>query len=144
MQTTREGRRPERTVYQITDEGRDLVATWLLEMLREPQSEYPEFPAALAFLAVLTPAEAISAMEYRSLRLASTLGGLDAVGEQMKGHLPRLFYVEAEFQRAMVDAELTYVRNLLADLRSGEISWSAELLRQWAQEYDWVTAATRD
>ena len=72
-------------------------------MLREPQSEYPEFPAALAFLAVLTPAEAISAMDYRSLRLASTLGGLDAVGEQMKGQLPRLFYVEAEFQRAMVD-----------------------------------------
>jgi DNA-binding PadR family transcriptional regulator len=44
---SREGRRPERTVYAITDNGRDEIRDWLAELLAEPVHEYPQFGAAL-------------------------------------------------------------------------------------------------
>ncbi len=135
VQTNREGRRPERTVYQITELGRDVVDDWLLAMLREPQTEFPEFPAALAFLALVTPIEAASALEHRVIRLASAVAGMEAMEQQMRGELPRLFYIESEFQHAMLAAELAWVRTLVADIRSGALNWNAEILESWAAEY---------
>src|SRR5207237_9476953 len=52
-ETEREGRRPERTVYTITDAGRDELRTWLRQLLAEPAHEYPKFAAALAFMLAL-------------------------------------------------------------------------------------------
>ena len=49
QETSREGRRPERTVYRITDRGRDQMHEWLREMLSEPSPELPQLSAALMF-----------------------------------------------------------------------------------------------
>src|SRR5215510_11876711 len=35
-ETTREGRRPERTIYRITKAGRDEMMDWLRELLEKP------------------------------------------------------------------------------------------------------------
>src|SRR3981189_1631224 len=51
--TSREGRRPERRVYAITEAGRDEIMAWLRELLAQPVHEYPQFGAALAFFAAL-------------------------------------------------------------------------------------------
>src|SRR5215212_3941338 len=53
--TTRDPGRPERTVYEITDAGAVTMRRWLVEMLPAPAREFPEFPAALAFVAILEP-----------------------------------------------------------------------------------------
>src|SRR5438105_6629525 len=53
QETSREGRRPERTVYAITQAGRDEITGWLAVLLTQPLSGYPQFPAALAFMAAL-------------------------------------------------------------------------------------------
>src|SRR6476469_9439224 len=50
----REGRRPERTVYRLTEEGRETAAHWLTDMLRTVRNEFPDFPAALSFLPMLS------------------------------------------------------------------------------------------
>src|SRR6266576_508641 len=47
----REGRRPERTVYQITEAGRKELEDWMAELVAVPVKEYPQFEAALAELA---------------------------------------------------------------------------------------------
>ena len=49
-ETTRDEKRPERTVYRLTEEGRETTRDWLCEMLSTPAREFPAFPAALAFL----------------------------------------------------------------------------------------------
>src|SRR6266576_658498 len=49
-ETGRDPRYPERTVYEITDSGRQTARRWLEEMLAEPRQEYPEFPSALSHL----------------------------------------------------------------------------------------------
>src|SRR3954462_1780378 len=45
-----EAGRPERTTYEITEDGAATFRRWLTEMLPTPAREFPEFPAALAFL----------------------------------------------------------------------------------------------
>src|SRR6266576_2298571 len=44
----REGRRPERTVYQITEAGRKELEDWMAELVAVPVKEYPQFEAAPA------------------------------------------------------------------------------------------------
>lgn len=56
-ETSREENRPERTVYQPTDAGRDTLRQWMRTMLSARAREFPEFPAALAFMPVLPPDE---------------------------------------------------------------------------------------
>ena len=51
----REGKRPERTVYQITDEGSREMVDWLTELIGVPAKEYPQFMAGLSFIAALDP-----------------------------------------------------------------------------------------
>src|SRR5262245_13708601 len=51
-QTTHAESRPERTVYQITPRGRQTLDEWLETMLSTPAREFPEFPAALSFVAL--------------------------------------------------------------------------------------------
>ena len=67
--TNREGKRPERTVYRITDEGRDLSDEWLRDMLAMPAREYPSFPAALSMAGVLPPDAVADQGMPRSRRL---------------------------------------------------------------------------
>src|SRR6516165_4932932 len=55
VETVREGRRPARTVYRLTEIGRGQMVRWLQEMLANPVSEPTEFFAALSFLPVLSP-----------------------------------------------------------------------------------------
>src|SRR5690242_15903931 len=52
QETARSENRPERTVYRLTEMGREAVFTWVREMLATPAREYPEFPAAVSFMAM--------------------------------------------------------------------------------------------
>ena len=58
VETGREGRRPERTVYAITDAGRDEFVTNLRDLLRFPAEEFPVFASALEMMAAMAPAVA--------------------------------------------------------------------------------------
>nr|BFE82332.1 PadR family transcriptional regulator [Planobispora longispora] len=69
----REGRRPERTVYAITEPGRLELFDWLSELISTPTREYTSFEAGLSLLAVLPPEEAIRLLEERVLRLEENL-----------------------------------------------------------------------
>lgn len=120
--TERADNRPERTTYRITAAGRATLDEWLRAMLATPSREYPEFPAALAFLPTLAPAQAVAALSTRVDRLRERLHALDQE-VAVTAFLPRIFLVESEYQRLVVAAELTYVRGLLDDLRAGRISW---------------------
>jgi DNA-binding PadR family transcriptional regulator len=123
-QTERDQQYPERTVYEITDEGRRLVHQWLVDMLATPRNEYPEFPAALSFLMLLGPQEAASCLRDRAQRLARNLGELDLLLAQHGQGLPRVTLLETEFLRASTSAELDWVTAVLRDLEQDTLSWS--------------------
>src|SRR5438046_1234575 len=77
-ETTRDQQYPERTVYELTDEGRQTAERWMAEMLSTPKAEYPEFPAALSFLPMLGPNEVAEQLEQRIEHLTAALAQLDA------------------------------------------------------------------
>src|ERR1700716_1801278 len=81
--TSREGKRPERTVYALTAAGLDELRDWLRELLRDPAKEYPPFEAGLCLLPVLPPDEAVSLLRQRALQLSGT-------GWQMAAQLAEL------------------------------------------------------
>jgi DNA-binding PadR family transcriptional regulator len=119
---------PERTVYQLTDEGRAAVRDWLTEMLAAPRREFPQFPAALSFAMLLTPQAAEAALARRADVLRGRLAELEEDLPRLSARLPRVVLLDDEYRRAMTAAELTWITGLIGELRSGELTWSEDQL----------------
>jgi DNA-binding PadR family transcriptional regulator len=146
--TARAGRRPERTVYRLTAEGRDELVGRMRELVGEPVKEYPRFEGALSLIGVLPPDEVITLLGDRLRRLETELASARAAlhGAVVEHGLPRLFLVEAEYAVAMRQAEADWVRGLVRELTDGSLegvdewrTWSrtGELPEEWA-ERDWA------
>src|SRR5258708_22568901 len=73
QETLRDSRRPERTVYALTEPGRTKLFGWLRELLRKPTKEYTQFAAGLNFLPVLPAAEVSALLEERAEHLADEI-----------------------------------------------------------------------
>jgi DNA-binding PadR family transcriptional regulator len=114
----REGKRPEKTVYELSAAGEIELIDWMRELVSSPVKEYPAFEAALSLLPVLPPEEVIDLLEIRDGLLQKTLDEI-AVDErncrEMK--LPRLFSLENEYFKAITLAEQKFSKKLLTDLR---------------------------
>ena len=115
---TRQGARPERTMYQITDPGRDELVAWTRELIAEPEAEHTRFIAGLSVLAVLSPHEVIELLRRRVDRLTETIDALRRQLEQASD-VPRLFLIEDEYRIAMTEAEIDWTRSLLAEISTG-------------------------
>ena len=103
-------------------------------MLAEPRQEYPEFPAALSHVLMLEPAELADVLDQRAQRLSSALAAFEAnAAAEAEQGLPRIATLEAEYQRAVLEAEASWVRSVIADLRSGKLTWSREELLAFAE-----------
>ena len=95
VETEREGRRPERTVYRITDAGRAELVDWLSELLGTPEKEYPGFEAGLSLMPVLPPDDVVRLLENRTMRLRLELEAMRATHDlAAREGLPRLFTIE--------------------------------------------------
>ena len=114
----REGRRPERTVYRLTDAGRAELEDWMSELIAVPVKEYPRFEAALSLLPVLGPDQVITLLGDRIQALEQQIA---EVKDNLRTYawLPRLFLIEVEYHLAMQEAELDWVRSLTAELAGG-------------------------
>jgi DNA-binding PadR family transcriptional regulator len=131
-ETVRAGRRPERTIYEITDAGLREMADWLSELVASPVKEYLQFEAALSLLPALPPDEALAALQQRRQTLQIEIALVDAAVAAAQSHgLPRLFSLESEYIQAVRRAELDYVERLAKDIESGELSG----LDQWRSWY---------
>ncbi|GLZ09918.1 PadR family transcriptional regulator [Actinomadura sp. NBRC 104425] len=125
VKTSREGRRPERTVYRITDAGRDAAHRRLGEILSEPVEEYPLFNAGLAFINLLPADEVDMLLQRRITALEFLLGGHQTAYEALrKRGLERYKLLDMELNIARVRTELDYVRALVDDLAEGRMTWA--------------------
>ncbi|MET7460797.1 PadR family transcriptional regulator [Nonomuraea sp. NPDC005501] len=130
-ETGRDQQYPERTVYEITDEGGRTLYRWLDEMLSAPRQEFPQFPAALASALLLAPDELAEALERRERAVAKTLAGLEEM-LTAEDDLPRIAVLEIEYLREVTAAEARWLRGVVEDLRAGRITWSRESLEKAA------------
>ncbi len=128
--TARTENRPERTVYQLTDAGREAVHAWLREMLARPASEFPEFPAALSFIYLLEPEAAREELARRADALDAERRRLSGVLDEHADSVPRLFLLELEYLKTAAEAELAWVRRVVDDLGAGRLGWSPAWIRR--------------
>jgi DNA-binding PadR family transcriptional regulator len=125
-ETVRTESHPDRIVYAITKAGREAAREWLREMLRTTGGEYPDFIAAVSVLFGLAPEDARAQLEHRAERLAAELAETESEVAGAPPGLPRLFLLEEEYRRAVLGAELTWVRGVIEDLREGRLTWSEQ------------------
>jgi DNA-binding PadR family transcriptional regulator len=129
-ETTRAGGRPERTVYAITDAGRTEQQDWLRELVEMPQHEYPQFVAALAFIAALPPEDAVELLRRRLRRLATQrteIRGL--VDTTLAAGVHPLFLVEEDFRLALLDTESEFIERFIEQITHPQTGWG----QPWAE-----------
>jgi DNA-binding PadR family transcriptional regulator len=134
VETTREGRRPERTVYRLTEPGEHELRAWLHQLLAKPLRDTNHFFAALSFLPVLAPSEVAEQLQERLAALDAEITGLTTVLKEMVPRIGRLVLVEVEYARAMRRAERAWVQALLKDLQTGELDWNPKCRPPWKKE----------
>jgi DNA-binding PadR family transcriptional regulator len=125
-QTERDQQYPERTVYELTEQGRRQVPVWLAGMLTTVRSEFPQFPAALSFAMLLSPGEVLAGLEQRAAVLRPDLAEIEQALQNTPGNLPRVTLLDDEYRRAVTAAELAWIDGVLADLRTGALTWDRE------------------
>jgi DNA-binding PadR family transcriptional regulator len=125
--TERDERYPERTTYRLTGAGRAVSRQWLAEIISAPRNEFPEFPAALSFLMLLTPSAAAELLGHRCDLLTQRVAGLDAelTAEFEGAPLPRVALVEIEYLHVVTSAELRWVTAIREALADGSLTWDS-------------------
>lgn len=125
---------PDRIVYGITAKGRSTLRTWLRDLLTAVGEEFPNFPAAVSMLALLTPDDAKASFESRAEAINVALKQLEEE-KQAAGDVPRLFLLEDEYRTALLKAELTWLSTAISDLASGSLSWDEEWVRSISAQH---------
>ena len=119
-ETVREGKRPERTVYAITEAGAQEHDEWLEDLIATPVRDYHSLEAGLALMAGLAPDRVVRALEERTVKLRVELASVDEslrIAEEMR--LPEIFSMEADLRQALLRAELDFVTALAQRMRAG-------------------------
>jgi DNA-binding PadR family transcriptional regulator len=131
----KEGRRPERTVYSLTESGRDVLVRTISNLVREPRREYPHFAAGLMFMHHLTAADAAAHLRERATELEAISGKFQSVLRTLLSEgVTRLALIEVEHKIAMLEAELNFVTRLEKEITEGKLEWtvgvSTEVMRR--------------
>jgi DNA-binding PadR family transcriptional regulator len=137
IETSRDGRRPERTVYEITDLGRDQLLDAIRSGLMRAEPDYPSLAMTLAFASLLDPEEVRELLERRAVEAEGNLSRMNASVEaahksvthqQIK--LGRIHLIEAEYLITMQRAELDWLHAIIADIHEGRMTWDPAALVQ--------------
>ncbi len=129
QETERAGRRPERTIYRLTDAGRMELIDWVSELISTPVKEYTQFEAGLSLIPVLPPEDAAALLAQRcdrmQIQISQERSLLQLVAQR---GVQRLNLIEGEYLLAMHEAELAWTRQFAEAIKSGTL----EGITQWA------------
>lgn len=127
VETLREGRKPERTVYAVTDAGRTVVQERIERLLANPVADSSLFTAALSFISCLPPERATQALRTRQEALATRIQQIDADLSRVPEQLPRVLLIETEHELASTHAQVTWVQALLDEIDAGALTWPTDV-----------------
>ncbi|MGN8246857.1 PadR family transcriptional regulator [Cellulomonas soli] len=126
--TDRDGRRPERTTYEITPAGREAFADRVRGMLGEDHPAYPLFTVGLAECHELPEPDVTDALTRRHARIAARLDEMlhRYHGIRDRG-LPRHYLLDVEYEIAHLRTELDWLQRTLHELTTRALDWDAPL-----------------
>lgn len=145
LETQREGKHPERTIYRPAEAGKAEFFDWLRILLSTPAKEYPQFAAGLSFLAHLPPGAALELLQSRAESLNRLiLETRSSMETTLSGGVDRLFVIETEYSLALLEAERTWVDRLIRDIEAGDLTERTEDGWHWAVRFTEPPAAGPD
>ena len=124
-ETAREGRRPERTIYELTPEGHRHLLDRIRQLVAEPTREYSAFEAGLAFLHQLPREEAVALLRRRAGALREQVELWDYTLDRLRaGGLGRLALVEAEMVQDTRRFQRDWAQRAADEIESGSLEWA--------------------
>lgn len=130
LATSREGARPERTTYELTDTGRAELHDWLADLVRDPEWEYPRFVTALSLIGVLPPDEVVELLTERLEALGRARSEIETLLATSSVH--PLFTIEEEYRLALLHTEVAFIESLIDRITDSERGWAAP----WVEFHD--------
>lgn len=125
--TGRAGRRPERTVYAITAEGRTVFAEQVADMVANPVREYPMYRLAIALATTLGRDALLTELRRRLNGLDRVIAGdLASLDADEQRDAPARWSLNLQYQLAMNRAERDWTARVVADLESGALEWPGD------------------
>jgi DNA-binding PadR family transcriptional regulator len=124
-ETAREGRRPERTIYEIAPEGRRHLLDRVRQLVAEPARDYSAFEAGLAFVHQLSREEAVALLRRRATALKEQIELMDYVLERHRaGGLGRLALIEAELVQDTSRFQRDWALRIADEIENGTLEWA--------------------
>ena len=132
METQRQGRHPERTIYANSEAGRAEFFDWLRDLISTPAIEYTQFVAGLALIAHLSPIEAVALLEDRIHTLSEKIQEQHSeleIGKQ-RG-VDRIFLIEDEYRLAQLESERGWIQKLIGEIKDGTLTETSDDILRW-------------
>jgi DNA-binding PadR family transcriptional regulator len=133
-ETAREGRRPERTTYAVTPEGRRHFLDRVRELIVEPVRDFSAFEAGLAFMHELPREEAVALLRRRAEALEHEAELWDYALERLRERgLRRLAVIEAELVQDSRRFQRDWAQRVADEIESGTLEWGPCVVEGSAQ-----------
>lgn len=125
----REGNRPERTVYALTEAGRRAHRQTLESLLADRPAEYPRLYLALAQAHELPREEAARLLRVRREAMAAELAAVvDLVDTTAAAGVPEIFRLDGGMRIATLRAQIAWLDDLLDRMDNDDIAWLDDVL----------------
>jgi DNA-binding PadR family transcriptional regulator len=122
--TTREGNRPERTTYAITDLGRQVLQDRIGELLTQPVKEYPHLPFALGEADNLPAERVVAALQQYADALDEDVADIAArLGAARSRDLPEVHWIAASYVLTMTTTQRDWIRTLITRIDDKDLTW---------------------
>jgi DNA-binding PadR family transcriptional regulator len=121
QETTRDGQRPERTVYGITSDGRAELQDWLRDLVGVPRHEFPAFGSALSLVSALHPDAVVELLRQRLVLLQEQRAAVAALVQAPMPH--PLFLVEEVYRQGLLEAEIAFVHRFIEQITDPVSGW---------------------
>jgi len=117
--TARDGKRPERAIYEVTDAGVEALADRVGELIAVPTHEFPQFAVALAEIDTLGAEVAANAVDDRVGALEARVAELMALRDA--GVTPAGYLVAFDYLLAITQAELSWLHGFARRQQTNEV-----------------------
>jgi DNA-binding PadR family transcriptional regulator len=119
--TARDGKRPERVIYEITDAGVESLGERVCELIATPGQEFSQFVVALAEIDTVDPDTAANAVDDRVGALEAHIAEIAALREA--GVTPASYRLALDYLLTTMKTQLSWLREFAPSLRSGQLDW---------------------
>ncbi|WP_438383551.1 PadR family transcriptional regulator [Asaia sp. BMEF1] len=134
--TQRSESNPERTLYEATDLGRTTALEWLTLMVTSVKNEYPDFPAALSYLTLVEPSDALVLLEKRSRTLESKIKKMTEDLQGFINCIPNVLILENQYSLEIIKTEHAWVNRTISSIKIGSLKWSTKEINEISIEMD--------